>query len=297
MLNTTDTRKTGMIMSAVDDLIAILDLERLAPDLYQGHSPQLGWPRIYGGLVIAQALMAAIRSVEGKSIHSLHGYFLLPGNPALPITYQVKRLRDGRSFASRQISALQNGQVIFDMLASFHLREAGLAHQLPMPEVAKPESLPGEAQLKRDFIPKLPENRQKYWNRERPIEFRPVDPAGYFQRVVAPPYQNIWFRATQTLPDDPALHACFLAYASDMSILDSAMVPHGKSIADADLQPASLDHALWFHEDFRVDSWLLYAQDSPWSGHARGLGRGLIYAADGHLIASVAQEGLVRLRR
>lgn len=281
-------------MSAVDTLLSILDLETLEKNLFRGHSPLIGWKRVYGGQVIAQALVAANRTVDGRSPHSLHGYFLLGGDPSIPILYEVDRIRDGRSFTTRRVVAVQRGEAIFAMSVSYQMAESGHHHQTTMPEVPAPEDLPDEADLKRLYLDTLPPARAAYWKRERPIEVRPVDPQGYFDRKVPAAHNNLWFRATGRLPDDPAIHAAVLAYASDMSLLDSAMVAHGKSVADADIMAASLDHALWFHEDFRADEWLLYAQESPWAGHARGLGRGLIYTRDGRLIASAMQEGLVR---
>jgi len=287
-------KETHSIMSPVETLLAILDLEPLEKNLFRGHSPLTGWKRVFGGLVIAQALMAAIRTVEGRRPHSLHAYFLLPGDPTIPILYEVERIRDGKSFTTRRVVAIQRGAAIFAMSASFQVHEEGLHHEATPPAVPRPEDLPDEAALKRLYFDRISPNRQAYWQRERPIELRPVDPEGYFLRKPTRPEQHVWFRATGRLPEDAALHACVLAYASDMTLLDSAMVPHGKSVADADMQPASLDHALWFHEDFRADQWLLFAQDSPWSGHARGLGRGLIFNAAGHLVASCMQEGLLR---
>jgi acyl-CoA thioesterase-2 len=283
-------------MTGIDTLRAILDLEPLEKNLWRGISPGLGWGRVFGGQVIAQSLVAANRTVEGRAVHSLHGYFMLPGDPARPILYEVDRIRDGRSFTTRRVRAIQNGESIFAMMASYHAEEPGLHHETPMPPVPRPEELPGGDAL-RPYLESIPAERRGYWLRERPIELRPCDPERYFRRAPADPVQSIWFRATGRLPDDPALHAVVLAYASDMTLLDSAAVPHGKSVAYPEIQAASLDHALWFHEPFRADEWLLYAQDSPWSGHARGLGRGLIYTADGRLVASVAQEGLIRLRR
>lgn len=284
-------------MAALDKLRTILDLEPLEKNLWRGISPDSSRYRVFGGQVIAQSLVAALRTVEGRTIHSLHGYFMLGGDPTIPILYEVDRIRDGRSFTTRRVRAVQNGEEIFAMLASFHTEEPGLHHHLPMPDVPRPESLPDENEIRARFVPHLSEVRQGYWKSQRAIELRPTDPEAYFHRKPTEPVQHVWFRATGALPDEPDLHMAILAYASDMTLLDSAAVPHGRSIIDPEIQAASLDHALWFHENFRVDQWLLYSQDSPWSGHARGLGRGLIYAEDGRLVASVAQEGLMRLRR
>ena len=283
-------------MTPVETLLQILDLEPLEKNLFRGQSPLVGWKRVYGGQVIAQSLMAAIRTVEGRRPHSLHGYFMLGGDPNVPIIYEVDRIRDGRSFTTRRVVAIQHGEAIFAMSASFQVDEGGLHHQATMPDVPRPDDLPGEAELKARYLDHISPMRAAYWRRERPIELRPCDPDGYFIRKPSKPEQHVWLRATGALPDDPAIHACVLAYASDATLLDSSMIPHGKSVADADIQPASLDHSLWFHEDIRADQWMLYAQDSPWAGHARGMGRGMLFSEDGRLIASTAQEGLVRHR-
>ncbi len=285
-------------MTAIADLLTILDLEPLEHNLFRGRSPQVGWQRVFGGLVISQALVAATRTVEGRTAHSLHGYFLLPGDPAVPIIYEVDRIRDGRSFTTRRVVAIQHGAAIFSMSASFHADEPGLEHEMPMPDVPPPESLPSEREIAANFVERLPPNIRRYFERERPIEVRPTDLARYVGqgRKGEAPRQNVWIRATGPLPDDPAIHACVLAYASDMTLLDTALVAHGKLIFDRDIQGASLDHAMWLHRPFRADQWLLYAQDSPSTGGARGLTRGLIFEQSGRLVASVAQEGLIRPR-
>lgn len=290
----------------VGDLLAILDLEPLEGNRWRGRSPDVGWARIFGGLVIAQALVAAMRTTADDLLpHSLHAYFILPGDPKLPIDYEVDNLRDGRSFATRRVVARQNGQAgnqaIFALSASFHRREEGYEHQWPMPKVAPPETLLSERQIVEGFGDKLPESVRRYFLRERPIELRPTDLKRYVGgRPSAEdrerPTQNVWFRATGPIPDDPRLHLAVLAYASDMTLVDSALVPHGKSVFQPDIQAASLDHAMWFHRPVRLDDWLLYAQDSPSTSQALGLARGLIFARDGRLLASVAQEGLLRPR-
>jgi acyl-CoA thioesterase II len=287
-------------MSAVDDLIAILDLERLGNNSFRGVSPQVGWSRIYGGLVVAQALVAAMRTVPGGfSPHSLHAYFILPGNPALPIHYEAENLRDGRSFATRRVVARQDGAAIFALSASFHTSEDGFDHQVAMPDVPQPDTLLSDKQLAEAFKGQLPENITRYFLRDRPIELKPVKLGKYLgvkptAREIAEPTQHVWFKTTQPLPDDPALHTAFIAYASDMTLLDTTLVAHGKSVFDGDIQPASLDHAMWFHRPARADGWLLYAQDSPSSSGGLGLARGLIFDVGGKLVASVAQEGLIR---
>lgn len=283
--------------TAVADLIAILDLEQIEKNIYRGVSPQVGWQRVFGGLVISQALVAAARTVEGRAPHSLHAYFILPGNPAAPIIYEVDRIRDGKSFATRRCVAIQNGQAIFALSASFQVEEIGLEHSFAMPDAPKPGSLASEKDIIKQFGHLMPDSVRRYFERERPIELRPVDLSRYVARGrKLPPKQLVWVRAVAPLPDDPAIHRAVLAYLSDMTLLDTALITHGKSVFEPTMQVASLDHALWFHRPFRADQWMLYSQDSPNSNAARGLTRGLIYAEDGALIASVAQEGLMRDR-
>ncbi|WP_046861716.1 acyl-CoA thioesterase II [Microvirga massiliensis] len=281
---------------AVDDLLAILDLEPLERNLFRGRSPQVGWQRVFGGQVIGQALVAACRTVEGRAPHSLHAYFLLPGDPKVPIIYEVERLRDGRSFTTRHVKAIQHGQAIFSMSASFHVAEPGFDHAAEMPKVPAPEDLPSESEMKAGVLPLMPDPVRAYYERERPIELRPVEFERYTSRAPLGRHFNVWIRATGPLPDDPAIHQCVLAYASDMTLLDSSLIAHGRTVFDRSIQAASLDHALWFHRPFRADEWLLYAQDSPSASGARGFSRGLIFTRDGRLVASVAQEGLVRER-
>jgi acyl-CoA thioesterase-2 len=285
--------------SAVADLLTILDLERIELNIFRGSSPQVGWQRVFGGLVIAQALVAASRTVAERAPHSLHAYFLLPGDPSVPIIYEVDRIRDGKSFATRRCVAIQNGRAIFSLSASFQREEVGLDHFITMPDVPDPETLPSEREIRERFAPIMPEPMRRYFSRERPIELRPVDLSRYYApKSAAPePVQNIWVRASGGLPDDPAIHRAVLAYLSDMTLLDTALIAHGRSIFEPDLQLASLDHSLWFHRPFRADEWLLYAQDSPNTSGARGLTRGKIYSRQGVLVASTAQEGLIRERR
>jgi acyl-CoA thioesterase-2 len=283
--------------SAVQDLLALLDLEPLEVNLFRGRSPQVGWQRVFGGQVIGQALVAATRTVEGRPPHSMHAYFLLPGDPKVPIIYEVDRIRDGKSFTTRRVVAIQHGHAIFSMAVSFHDDEVGLDHQMSMPDVPKPEALPSDAEIKERILPQLPEPVRRYYERERPIELRPVEFGRYVGKKPEDSRFNVWIRTTGRLPDDPAIHRCVLAYASDLTLLDTALVPHQRSVFDRNIMAASLDHALWIHRPFRADEWLLYAQDSPNLHGARGFARGLIYAADGTLVASVAQEGLLRERR
>jgi acyl-CoA thioesterase II len=273
----------GEKSSAIADLVGILTLERLEHNLFRGLSPQVGWQRAFGGLVEA-----------APAPHSLHAYFLLAGDPLAPIIYEVDRIREGRSFVTRRVIAIQHGQAIFALSCSFHVEEPGFEHQLPMPDVPAPDALPSEAEIKARVMPLMPDPIRKYYERERPIELRPVDFDRYTTREPREPQFRVWMRANGALPEDPGIHRAVLAYASDMTLLDTALVAHGRTIFEPDIMPASLDHALWIHQPFRADEWLLYAQDSPITHGARGLCRGLIYAQDGRLVASVAQEGLVR---
>ena len=281
--------------SAVENLLAILDLEQLERNLFRGRSPQDGWQRVYGGQVIGQALVAAARTVENRTVHSLHAYFLRPGDPTVPIIYDVDRIRDGRSFTTRRVNAIQHGKAIFSMAASFQVAEEGLSHQAPMPAVPMPEDLMSEAELKEKFMALAPEPIQRYWRRERPIEFRPIDLTNLVNRKGAEPARRFWVRTTEPLPDDPDIHRCVLAYASDLTLLDTSLLAHGRSVFDRDVQAASLDHAMWFHRPFRADDWLLYVEESPSASGGRGFNRGGLFSRDGNLVASVAQEGLIRL--
>jgi acyl-CoA thioesterase-2 len=284
-------------MAALDMLLSILDLERLEQNLFRGASPADGWQRVFGGQVIGQGLKAAQATVEHRPCHSLHAYFLRAGDPSQPIVYEVDRIRDGKSFSTRRVVAIQHGEAIFSMAASFHRAEPGLSHQATMPDVPSPDELPGEEELRARLLPSLPEPIQAYWRRERPIELRPVDLARYLEPRARDPRQMVWMRATGTLPDDPALHQCVLAYASDFTLLDTALIAHGRTLFDPTLQMASLDHALWLHAPFRADEWLLYVQDSPAGHGARAFCRGAIFDLDGRLVASAAQEGLIRIKR
>ena len=265
-------------------------------NLFRGRSPQTGWQRVFGGQVIGQALVAALRTVEDRAAHSLHAYFLRPGDPKVPILYEVDRIRDGKSFTTRRVVAVQAGRPIFSMSASFQRDEEGLSHQEPMPDVPGPDGLPNEVQLRRETAHRIPEEFRAVFTREDPIEVRPIDPIDFFEPVKAPPQHSAWFKAVDPLPDDVALHQCVLAYASDLTLLDTSIRPHGIAWYEDRLQSASLDHAMWFHRRFRADEWLLFHQDSPSTSHARGFNRGSIFSQDGQLVASCAQEGLIRLR-
>jgi acyl-CoA thioesterase-2 len=285
--------------NAVQELVSILDLEALEVNLFRGRSPQSTWQRVFGGQVIGQALVAACRTVDvaERPPHSLHAYFLLGGDPKVPIIYEVDRIRDGKSFATRRAVAIQHGRAIFAMSVSFHRREDSFSHQVAMPDVPKPEDLPSEAQIKQSFLPMMPEPVRRYYERERPIELRPVEFGRYLGKKVENGKFHVWIRVTGQLPDEPAIHQCALAYASDMTLLDAALVPHGRTVFEKAIMAASLDHALWFHRPFRADEWMLYAQDSPSMTGALGFARGLIFARNGTLVASVTQEGLLRERR
>ncbi len=283
---------------ALAGLLDVLDLERLEVNVFRGVSPQNGWQRVYGGQVLGQALVAAGRTVEDNRLaHSLHGYFLLAGDPTHPILYEVERIRDGSSFTTRRVKAIQHGRAIFAMSVSFHKDEEGYEHASAMPDVPPPESLPSAKDRVSELIDALPAPMRNYWLRENPIELRPVDVSRYLTREPHPPRQDIWLKANGLLADDPLLHQCVLAYASDFTLLDTALIAHGKLLFDPDIQLASLDHSLWFHRPFRADDWLLYTQDSPNAAGSRGFCRGSFYTRDGRLVASTAQEGLIRKRQ
>ena len=281
---------------ALTDLIQLLDLEPIEVNLFRGRSPQDGWQRVFAGQVLGQALVAAARTVEGRAAHSFHAYFLRPGDPKVPILYDVDRIRDGSSFTTRRVVAIQHGKAIFNLAASFQVDEPGLEHQIEMPDVPGPEGLPNEVELRQRQIERIPEKFRATFLRERPIEVRPIDPVDEFAPEKRPPFQNVWFRAVDSLPDERALHQCVLAYASDLTLLDTSNLPHGVSWWSEKFQTASLDHAMWFHRPFRADEWLLYAQDSPRAAGARGFNRGSVFTRAGELVASVTQEGLIRLR-
>lgn len=280
---------------ATEMLLKTLELEQLEVNLFRGLSPQVGWQRVFGGQVVAQALVAAAKTVSDETpIHSLHGYFLIGGDPKIPIIYEVDRIRDGRSYVTRRVNAIQHGRAIFSMSASFHAPEEGYDHQFSMPEVPMPEDLPDHKELRDLYRENTPETVRKFLERRRALEMRPVDFRHYISSDSLPPHQNIWFRAAEALPDTPLVHAAILAYASDMTLLDTALFAHGKSVFDPDLALASLDHAIWFHRPVRADDWLLYSQDSPTASGGRGFTRGSIYSRSGILVASTAQEGVIR---
>ena len=279
----------------LEQLITTLDLELIEENLYRGTSPDVGWQRVFGGQVIAQALTAAQRTVaDDRFVHSLHAYFLRPGDPSIPILYQVEPIRDGGSFTTRRVLAIQHGKPIFAMSSSFQVDEEGFEHQVPMPETPAPETLPGEDDLKAAFLARAPEAVKKYWRRKRPVEIRPTSLVHYLTDEKLDPRQDVWVRTTGEVPEDRHLKAAVLAYLSDMTLLDTSLYAHGTSIFDQSLQVASIDHAMWFHREVDFSDWLLYAQDSPSASGARGMTRGNLFNRSGALVASVAQEGLIR---
>jgi acyl-CoA thioesterase-2 len=274
------------------DLLKLLDLERLEDNLFRGQSRDIGAPQVFGGQVLGQALVAASRTVDGRQVHSLHAYFLRRGDVSAPIIFEVERSRDGGSFTSRRVAAIQHGQPILTMSASFQITEPGLDHQAPMPAAPPPEELHDLGEMNAALLDRVPEKVQCFFRQQRPFEFRAVDPPDFLHPVKRPAEKRVWFRVTDALPDDQALHRCLLAYVSDYHLLDTATLPHGVSFMQ--MQMASIDHAIWFHRDLRIDEWLLYVTESPSASGARGFGRGTIYSRAGVLVASVAQEGLIR---
>jgi len=282
-------------MTALDDLLDLLDLEPIEVHIFRGRNRPLASPRVFGGQVLAQALVAAGRSVGADRLcHSLHAYFILPGDVEAPIVYEVEKLRDGGSFTTRRVTAIQHGRPIFNASLSFHLDEPGLGHQPDAPDVPGPDDLTPERELAAAIADRIPEPLRTVLTRERPIDFRPVDPVNPWRPDVREASAATWLKATGSLPDDPLIHQAILAYASDWGLLSTALLPHGRSVFDGTIMAASLDHALWFHRPFRADDWLLYATDAPTAAGARGFTRGSVWDAEGQLVASSAQEGLIR---
>ena len=276
------------------DLVRLLELERLEMNLFRGESRDIGSPQVFGGQVLGQALAAACGTVEGRAVHSLHAYFLRRGDFNAPIVYEVDRSRDGASFSSRRVVAIQHGQQIFNMAASFQIVEEGPDHQVPMPEVAPPEELHDLTTEVRKHLGRMPAERRRFWSLERPFEFRSVEAIEAGEP--RPGVRHLWFRLIDRCPDDPILHQCLLAYMSDYHLLETATLPHGLAYRAGDVTLASIDHAMWFHRPVRVDEWLLYALVSPSSSGSRGLAFGRIFDRAGRLVASTAQEGLMRTR-
>ncbi|MDZ4762569.1 MAG: acyl-CoA thioesterase II [Alphaproteobacteria bacterium] len=281
---------------SVADLLALLDLERIEVNLFRGVSPDDGMKRVFGGQVIAQALVAAYRTVEGRVCHSLHAYFIRPGDPTIPILYEVDRSRDGKSFATRRVVAIQHGEQIFNFSASFQTPETGFVHQSAMPAVKNPDELMSEDQLRSIARDHIPPEFAKHFSRPRPIELKPIDPRAMVSPEPSAPVKQMWLRARGKVGENQPLQQCLLAYASDMGILDTATKPHGVNWFTGGVQMASLDHAMWFHEPFNIEDWLLYSMDSPSASGARGFNRGEVYSRNGVLVASVVQEGLIRRR-
>lgn len=282
----------------LQDLLALLDLEDIEENLFRGRNRDIvGSGRVFGGQVLGQALVAAGRTVGGDRVaHSLHGYFILPGEIDAPIVYQVDRLRDGKSFTTRHVTAIQRGRAIFNMAASFQVAEPGIEHQIEMPDVPGPDTLPRELDLVRAVADRIPEPLRTIYTQDRPIDFRPVSPLDPFRPEPRDPAKHVWFRAVGEMPSETLLHQAVLAYASDYGLLGTALLPHGLTFQRPELQAATLDHSLWFHRPFRADEWLLYSTDSPIASGARGFTRGSLYDREGRLVASAAQEGLLRLR-
>jgi acyl-CoA thioesterase II len=280
-------------------LVDLLDLEQIELNIFRGLSPDESLQRVFGGQVAGQALVAAGRTTDGqRPVHSLHAYFLRPGRPGVPIVYQVERVRDGRSFTTRRVVAVQQGRTIFNLTASFHLPEPGIEQQLPMPEVPEPESLPKLADEIREHLGALPESLERMARRQ-PFDIRYVERLRWTSKELegAEPRSAVWMRAVSPLGDDPLVHTCALTYASDMMLLDAVRVPVEPLWGRRGFDMASLDHAMWFHRPFRADDWLLYAQQSPWSGAARGLARGEMFTASGELVVSVVQEAMIRVTK
>ncbi|MFC9089086.1 acyl-CoA thioesterase II [Nocardiopsis dassonvillei] len=289
MSESADAQARGQSLA---DLLTVLDLERIEDDIFRGSSPEEGPQRVFGGQVAGQALVAAGRTVPAeRHVHSLHAYFIRPGDPSVPIVYEVDRVRDGRSFTTRRVVAIQHGKPIFTLSASFHKEEPGLDHRIPMPDVPPPEELPSTRERLREAFGRVPG-----FVRWHPIELRPVGPLSYEAERdprLRTANNPVWLKVDGKLPDDRLTHVCLMTYASDMTLLDTVLLRHGRSFAGISM--ASLDHAMWFHRPFRADEWLLYAQEAPTAQGARGLARGLVYTREGELVCSVVQEGLIRV--
>ncbi|HZC18007.1 MAG TPA: acyl-CoA thioesterase II [Caulobacteraceae bacterium] len=285
----------SQIEAEIEDLVETLAPEPIEVNLFRGLTSGRDGPRLFGGHVIAQSLMAAYETVEDRVCHSLHCYFIRPGDPSIPVLYDVDRARDGSSFTTRRVRAIQHGQQIFNLAASFQVAEDGLEHQTEIPSVAPPDALMDTFEQFRKDLDKLPEEARRMMGRPRPIEQRSVNPRRPTE--TAPPFSNIWMRARATIGPDQHLHQAILAYASDMGLLETSMRPHGITWQTGGLQSASLDHAIWFHRPCNFNDWHLYAQESPSASGARGFVRGQVFSADGILVASVAQEGLIRQRK
>ena len=279
------------------DLLHLLELERIEDHIFRGESRDLGGERVFGGQVLGQALTAASYTVEGREVHSLHAYFLVPGDVAAPIVYEVEVARDGKSFSNRRVVAIQHGRAIFNMTASFQVPEQGLDHSVPMPKVPGPDGVPDVRELTPDLLDRIPEKMRRFLTHDRPFEFRPIEPVHVVAPPRADPRRHIWIKTVDKLPDDPHLHRNVLAYVSDYQLVATATLPHGIHFAEGNVQLASIDHAMWFHRPFRADEWLLYAMESPNASGGKGFALGRFFTRDGTLVASTAQEGVVRVWR
>jgi acyl-CoA thioesterase-2 len=286
-----------MMHSSVEDMLQLLDLEQIEENIFRGESRDIGGKSVFGGQVLGQALTAACRTVEGRSAHSLHAYFLRPGDMAAPIVYSVDRIRDGHSFATRRIVAIQHGRPIFNMAASFQKEESGFEHQNEMPELPGPDDLPSLAELRRQAVELDPDRftHRSAW--QVPLDIRPVLPANPYLADVSPPLQTLWMRTLEAVPPAPDLHQAILAYASDFALFRTAVLPYKKTLREMNAQMASLDHSMWFHRPCRVDQWLLFVMESPSASGARGFATGSIFNRDGALVATICQEGLMRVAR
>ena len=279
----------------LEDLIALLKLERIEENIFRGDSRDIGSAQVFGGQVVGQALSAAQHTVDGRVAHSLHAYFLRRGDMTAPIIYDVDRARDGGSFSNRRVVAIQHGRPILNLAASFQILEGGLDHQAEMPDVPPPEDLKDLTEVAADVFEKIPTKLRRFMTSKRPFEFRPVDPLSLDGRKKLPPKKQVWIRAVDRLPNDRALHQNLLAYVSDFELLATSTLPHDLSFTRRNVIMASLDHALWFHREFRIDEWLLYSMDSPNASGARGFARGQLFTEKGVLVASTSQEGLIRM--
>ncbi|MEC9375954.1 MAG: acyl-CoA thioesterase II [Pseudomonadota bacterium] len=278
------------------DLLELLSLERIEKNIFRGESRDIGTPQVFGGQVLGQALSAAGQTVEDRTPHSLHAYFLRRGDVESPIIYEVDCARDGSSFSSRRVVAIQHGRPIFNLAASFQKIESGIEHQLEMPKVAGPDGLADRSEVDEAVLAKVHEKMRRYLMRKRPFMIRPVSQPDFLNPKKIEPVKHVWIKAVDHLPDDPLLHQTLMAYVSDYELLGTATLPHGINFTDTKIQMASLDHAMWFHHSFRLDEWLLFAFDSPSSSGSRGLARSMVFTQKGKLVASSAQEGLIRVR-
>lgn len=285
------------VRDVLDELLELLKLEKIEENIFRGNSQDLGFGNIFGGQVLGQALSAAYRTVpKERKAHSMHAYFILPGDPSLPIVYQVDCIRDGRSFTTRRVVAIQKGRAIFSMSASFQIDEPGFDHQVDPPDVSGPEGIESEIEMARKFEDKIPASLRNQILCVKPIEIRPVNPINPFAPKKEKPVRYAWFKTIGAMPDDFSIHQYLLAYASDFGLVATSLYPHGRTFWEPTMQVASLDHAMWFHREFRMDEWLLYASTSPSATQARGLSHGHIFTQNGRLVASTCQEGLIRDR-